>query len=155
MNKNMLTALTVALAGLGLSSAPQAQAGDKASKGALIVPASDLKWTDVPDMAGVQIAVVDGNPEKGASHFLIKFVGGFTAPVHHHTANHFVTVVAGTVVLTVDGQEQKLPAGSVFSFSKKTKHATSCVAGADCLLSVDSRSKWDVVVEGEKTAAKK
>jgi quercetin dioxygenase-like cupin family protein len=105
-------------------------------------------------MAGVQMAVVDGDPAKGPSHFLIKFVGGFAAPVHHHTANHFVTVVAGTLVLTVDGTEQKLPAGSVFAFSKKTKHATSCAAGADCVLSVDSRGKWDVIVEGEKPAKK-
>ena len=152
--KNMLIAVTVVLAGLSMSRAPGVQAAEKGSKGVLIVPASDLKWTDVPEMAGVQMAVVDGDPTKGPSHFLIKFVGGFAAPLHHHTANHFVTVVAGTLGLTVDGQEQKLPAGSVFAFSKKAKHGTSCAAGADCVLSVDARGKWDVIVEGDKTAKK-
>ena len=152
--KNMLVAVTLVLAGLSWSFAPGVQAADKGSKGALIVPASDLKWTDVPEMAGVQMAAVDGDPLKGPSHFLVKFVGGFVAPVHHHTSNHSVTVVAGTLVLTVDGKEQKLPAGSFFSFSKKTKHATSCAAGADCVLSIDSRGKWDVVVEGDKAAKK-
>ena len=81
-------------------------------------------------------------------------MGGFTAPVHHHTANHFVTVVAGTLVLTVDGSEQKLPPGSFFAFTKKAKHATACAAGADCVLSVDSRGKWDVLVEGQKSPKK-
>jgi quercetin dioxygenase-like cupin family protein len=152
--KNMLTAVTFMLAGLSWSLVPGVQASEKGTKGALLVPASDLKWIDVPDMAGVQMAVVDGDPLKGPSHFLIKFVGGFAAPVHHHTANHFVTVVAGTLVLTVDGKEQKLPPGSVFAFSKKAKHATGCAAGADCVLSVDSRGKWDVVVEGDKAAKK-
>jgi quercetin dioxygenase-like cupin family protein len=152
--KNMLTALTVVLAGLSWSVAPRAQAADKAKKGALLLPAADLKWNDVPDMAGVQLAAVEGDPSKGPSHFFIKFVGGFSAPLHHHTANHSVTVVAGTLVLTVDGNEQKLPAGSFFAFSNKTKHATACAAGADCLLSVDARGKWDVLIEGAKTAKK-
>jgi quercetin dioxygenase-like cupin family protein len=163
--KNMLTALTVVLAGLSWSTAPRAQAPDKAKpekaekaekakKGALFVPAADIKWNDVPDMAGVQLAAVDGDPSKGPSHFFIKFVGGFSAPLHHHTANHFVTVVAGTVVLAVDGNEQKLPPGSFFAFSNKTKHTTTCAAGTDCVLSVDARGKWDVLIEGQKTAKK-
>jgi quercetin dioxygenase-like cupin family protein len=153
--KNMLTALTVVLAGLSWSTAPRAQAADKTKKGgALLVPAADIKWTDVPDMTGVQLGAVEGDPSKGPSHFFIKFAGGFSAPLHHHTANHFVTVVAGTLALTVDGTEQKLPPGSFFGFSKKTKHATACVAGADCVLSVDARGKWDVLIEGQKTAKK-
>jgi quercetin dioxygenase-like cupin family protein len=152
--RNTLTALTVVLAGLSWSIAPRVQAAEKGKKGALLVPAADIKWNDVPDMAGVQMAAVDGDPSKGPSHFFIKFVGGFTAPVHHHSANHFVTVVAGTLVLTVDGSEQKLPPGSFFAFTNKAKHATACAAGADCVLSVDSRGKWDVLVEGQKTAKK-
>jgi quercetin dioxygenase-like cupin family protein len=152
--KNTLTVLTVVLAGLSWSTAARAQAPAKAKKGALLVPAADLKWSDVPDMAGVQLAAVEGDPSKGPSHFFIKFVSGFSAPLHHHTANHFVTVVAGTLVLTVDGNEQKLPAGSFFSFSNKTKHTTGCAAGAECILSVDARGKWDVKIEGEKAAKK-
>ena len=152
--KNTLTALMVVLAGLSWSIAPRAQAADKGKKGALLVPAADIKWNDVPDMAGVQLAAVDGDPAKGPSHFFIKFVGGFTAPVHHHTASHFVTVVTGTLVLTVDGAEQKLPPGSFFSFSNKTKHATACAAGSDCVLSVDARGKWDVLIDTQKAAKK-
>jgi quercetin dioxygenase-like cupin family protein len=153
--KNMLTAFTlVVLAGSSWSNAARAEAPEKATKGALLVPAADLKWNDVPDMAGVQMAVADGDPGKGASHFFIKFVAGFSAPLHHHTANHYVTVVSGTLLLNVDGKEQKLPAGSFFAFSNKAKHTTSCAAGAACVLSVDSRGKWDVKMEGEKTAKK-
>jgi hypothetical protein len=153
--KNTLTALMVVLAGLSSSFAPRAQAADKAKKtGALLVPAADVKWTDVPGMAGVQMFAVEGDPSKGPSHFFLKFVGGFAAPLHHHTVNHYVTVVAGTLLLTVDGTEQKLPPGSFFSFTNKAKHATGCAAGIDCVLSIDARGKWDVVVEGDKAAKK-
>jgi quercetin dioxygenase-like cupin family protein len=66
-------------------------------------------------------------------------------PAHHHTSNHFVTVVAGTLVLTVDGKEQKLVPGSYFSFSGRKTHATRCEAGPDCVLAMDVRGRWDVM----------
>jgi hypothetical protein len=54
-----------------------------------------------------------------------------------------------------DGKENKLPAGSYFSFKGKKAHMTKCEAGADCVLSMDARGKWDVVPEEGKPAAKK
>ena len=126
-----------------------------AAGNATFVPTGELKWQDGPDAKGVQIAALpgQGDPGKGASHFFLKFAPGFSAPVHHHTANHYVTVVSGTLVLTVDGKEHKLPAGSFVSFSGKQPHATKCEAGADCVLAMDVRGKWDVVAP--KEAAKK
>ena len=142
--------LLVGLAGSGVV-AP-AIVGAKGARSSLLLPNADIKFTDVPDMKGIQLATLDGDPAKGPSHFMLKFAGGFAAPVHHHTANHSGTVVAGTLVLTVDGKEQKLPAGSFFSFSGKMPHATKCEAGADCVLSMDVRGKWDVVPEKPATA---
>jgi glyoxylate utilization-related uncharacterized protein len=146
--KTKLVALLVVLA--GLSSVALAK-----KPGSLLVPTGDIKWGDVPGMAGVQLAAVEGDPSKGPAHFFLKFAGGFAAPLHYHTADHFGTVVAGTLALTVDGKEQKLPPGSFFAFSGKTKHATRCEAGPDCVLSMDARGKWDVVPEADKAAAKK
>jgi quercetin dioxygenase-like cupin family protein len=134
---------------------PSARAGDRQMKsGAQLVPAAEMQWNDVPGMTGVKLAALDGDPAKGPSHFLLKFTGGFSAPLHHHSANHFVTVVAGTLVLTVDGVEHKLSAGSFAAFSNKTKHLTRCEPGADCVLAMDVRGKWDVV-PAEKTVAAK
>jgi quercetin dioxygenase-like cupin family protein len=145
--------LTSVLVGLGLSAL--AWPALVAAKGgaSLFVSASEVKFSEVPNMAGVQLAPLDGDPAKAASHFMLKFAPGFEAPMHHHTANHSGTVVAGTLVLTVDGKEQKLPPGSYFAFSGKQPHATKCETGAACILSMDVRGKWDVVAE--KTAAPK
>ena len=159
MKKNTLRAVLVVAAGLSSVSvqAPAADPAAKAAKGgaAVLVPATNVQWSAVPGMTGIQIAPVDGDPNKGPSHFFLKFTGGFAAPLHHHSAEHFVTVVAGTLVLTVDGKEQKLPPGSFFTFAGKKPHATSCAAGADCVLSMDVRGKWDVVPEEIKAAANK
>ena len=86
---------------------------------------------------------------------MIKFTPGFQAPLHHHSSDHFVSVIAGTVVLTVDGKDHKLPPGSYFSFKGKKPHMTKCDAGAECLLSLDARGKWDVIPQETKPAEKK
>jgi quercetin dioxygenase-like cupin family protein len=93
------------------------------------------------------MAVLDGDPGTGPGHFLIKLKDGFAAPLHHHAADHFVTVLSGTLSLTVDGKETKLPAGSFFLFKGQKAHVTKCEPGAGCVLSVDARGKWDVVPE--------
>ena len=124
---------------------------DKATTASL-VPQADLKWADVPGFKGVKLAPAEGDPGKGASHFYLKFVGGFTAPLHHHSADHYVTVVSGTLVLGVDGKDIKLPPGSFFAFTNAKPHTTSCLTGSDCVLAMDVRDKWDVVPE---PAAKK
>jgi hypothetical protein len=144
------TLLLVAMLGLGsaaLVTASRVLAKGTSGVGALLLPAGQLKYTDVPDFKGLQMAQADGDPSKGPSHFFIKFTQGFKAPLHHHTANHYGTVVAGTLVLTVDGKDTKLPAGSFFSFSDKQPHATACETGAECVVSIDSRGKWDIVPE--------
>ena len=145
--------LGTVLIGLGLSALVWPALVGAKGGGSLLVPASEVKFSEVPNMAGVQLAAVEGDPAKGASHFMLKFAPGFAAPMHHHTANHSGTVVAGTLILTVDGKEQKLPPGSYFAFSGKQPHTTKCEAGATCILSMDVRGKWDVVAE--KTAAPK
>lgn len=114
---------------------------------AVLTPAADLKWADVPGFPGVSMAVVQGDPGKGAHHTLIRFKDGFASPLHHHTSDHFVTVVSGTLILTVDGKDTTLPAGSFFSFKGRKPHLTRCAPGADCVLSLDVRGKWDVVPE--------
>jgi quercetin dioxygenase-like cupin family protein len=113
---------------------------------ATMVAVEELKWADVPGFAGLKMAVVEGDPTKGASHFFLKFDKGFAAPDHHHTANHSGVVISGTLYLTVDGKEVKLAAGSYFSFNGKKPHATRCDAAADCVLKIEAKGKWDVVL---------
>lgn len=114
---------------------------------AVLVDAKDVQWKDVPGFPGVQLGVVEGDPAKGPHHAFHKFKAGFAAPLHHHSPDHFVAVVSGTLILTVDGKENHLPAGSYFSFKNKGQHATACAAGADCVIFADVRGKWDVVPE--------
>ncbi len=144
---------TIAVAGLVAAALlVPATVGAKGGGKAVLVPASDLKFTEDPKTPGVQTAVLSGDPKKGASHLIIKLPANFEAPLHHHTADHYSVVLAGTMVFTYDGQDHTLPAGSFFSFTGKKAHVTKCSDPGGCTLFVDTRGKWDVVPE--KTAAK-
>jgi quercetin dioxygenase-like cupin family protein len=126
-------AVTLALAAF----APHAVAVDgKQGAAAVLVPTNDVKWKDLPGFKGAQMAVLEGNPAKGPHHSMLKFVGGFTAPLHHHSSDHYGTVVAGTLLLTVDGKDKKLPAGSYFSFKGQNRERSglcSFVYGIDTI----------------------
>ena len=153
MKKNTSAVFALALALAAIASPASAMSGKKAGS-CVMTPADGIKWTDVPDFPGVSMAVLEGDPSKGAGHFLIKLKDGFAAPLHHHSSDHFVTVLSGTLSLTVDGAETKLPAGSYFQFKGKKQHITKCEPGGDCVLSVDTRGKWDVVPEAGATSTK-
>jgi hypothetical protein len=71
--------------------------------------------------------------------------------MHFHNADHWVAVIAGTLVLTPEGGTEKvLPAGSGFGFTGKKKHTTKCAEGADCVLFIDARGMWDVIPVDKK-----
>ena len=111
----------------------------------MFTPTADLKWINA-GVPGVETAVVKGDMKKGASHFYLKYAGGFAAPVHHHSPDHFVTTVAGNLVLVVDGKEHRLPPGSYFAFTGKAKHAARCEGTEACVMFIDARGPWDVVL---------
>lgn len=151
--KKISTAICIGIA-LCTTSAFAKDMAKAKSMNAVFIEAKDLEWKDVAGYPGLQQAVVEGDTTKGPHHSLMKFKAGFSAPMHHHTAPHYVTVVSGNFILTVDGVEHRLPAGSYFSFKNKQKHSTMCAEGADCIISADVRGKWDVVPEKQTISSK-
>ncbi len=135
------TFLALAVLALSVPAFAAKQPGGKA----VLTDVSQLQWKEVGP--SVSMSVVEGNPEKGASHFFLKYAQGLDAPLHHHSPDHFVTLLAGNLVLVVEGKETKLTPGSFFSLTHKAKHAAKCEQGADCVMFIDARGKWDVNFE--------
>jgi hypothetical protein len=125
---------------------------------AVLIPAGEMKWTTPPNSPpGVQLAVLWGDPAKGAFGALHKLPAGFAQPLHHHSAGYRGVVVSGTFLQAPEGEAEKsLGPGSYFQYSGKKKHVTKCAAGAECVIFMDSGGAWDMVVEGDaKAPAKK
>jgi anti-sigma factor ChrR (cupin superfamily) len=86
----------------------KAKSAPKAGPNAVIMPASDLKWTDLDPTGapGVKIADVWGNHATGAFGAFTKFPAGFTAPLHTHTNSLKIVVISGTFILTPEGKPE-------------------------------------------------
>ena len=134
-----------ALVALATVSAATQSAAQSAASTARIVAGGELKWVDVPETPA-KMATVKGDAAKGPHASFIKLPGGFSAPLHSHSADHDVVVVAGTLTLTPEGgAAKKLGPGSWFEFTGKKKHVTTCDAGADCVLFIAAKAAWDLV----------
>ena len=112
----------------------------------MVAPKASLKWADA-GIPGVTTAAVDGDMKKGSSHFFLKYPAGFVTPVHHHSADHYVTILSGNLTLVVDGKDHVLTPGSYFSLTDKAAHAARCEGKEDCVMFIDARGPWDVVPE--------
>jgi glyoxylate utilization-related uncharacterized protein len=112
----------------------------------VVVTKAELKWKDM-GVPGVAAAPVSGDMEKGASRFFLKYPVGFVSPKHHHTADHYVTVLSGTITLTVDGKEHKLGPGSYFALTEKMPHTAKVEGNAEAVFFIQADGPWDAVLE--------
>ena len=113
---------------------------------AVVVTKAGLKWKDM-GIPGVAAAPVAGDMEKGVSRFFLKYPVGFVTPKHHHTADHYVTVVSGTITLTVDGKDHTLGPGSYFALTEKMPHAAKVEGNEDAVFFIQADGPWDAVME--------
>ena len=113
--------------------------------GSAVVAKADLKWKDMGN--GVSAAPVSGNMDKGASRFFLKYPVGLVTPKHHHDTDHYVTVVSGTITLTVDGKNYKLGPGSYFSLTNKASHIAKVEGKEAAVFFIQADGPWNVVME--------
>jgi len=147
--------------GLSLLVAVAVLAQEKKAGGtqAVIVPAADLKWTDLdPSAPGVKSADVWGDHTKGAFGGFTKFPAGFVAPLHTHTNAMKIAVISGTFIHTPEGKpEVRLGPGSyLMQAGGSYKHTTACDKASECLFFIQSDGKFDLIpAEGAKAPAAK
>lgn len=110
-----------------------------------VTATSDLKWKEMGN--GIMAAPVSGDMEKGASRFFLKYPVGLVTPNHHHDADHYVTVVSGTITLTTEGKEFKVGPGSYFSLTNKAPHIAKVEGNEDAVFFIQADGPWNVVME--------
>lgn len=111
----------------------------------VVLSKADLKWTAMGN-SGIATAPVSGDMNKGPSRFFLKYPVGLTTPMHHHTANHHVTVVSGTITLTAGGKEHRLAPGSYFMLADRAPHIAKVEGNEDAVLFIQAEAPWDVVM---------
>jgi quercetin dioxygenase-like cupin family protein len=146
MRTHAFVAVLGILPALGGASAVAADA-----KAAVVWPAGDIKWADNPALPGAKAATLWGDPKAGAYAALKSVPGGAVLPLHTHTSDHRVVVVAGTLSLSVDGGPAKdLAVGSYAFLPGGVKHRAECKGGATCTYFEESPGAFDMQVVEEK-----
>lgn len=119
------------------------------SPGVVALSSDDLSWTDVkgPSKGPVGLRTVDlwGQAAKGAHGSLTKFPAGFSEPLHTHSRQLRVVVVAGTMAFAIDGAETKdLGPGSFVTIPAGVKHFAMCKPASVCEVFVEQKGAMDV-----------
>lgn len=112
----------------------------------VVLSKTDLKWQALGN-AGVAAAPVSGDMEKGPCRFFLKYPVGLVTPVHHHTADHHVTVVSGSITLTVGGKDYRLGPGAYFMLADRAMHTAKVEGQEDAIFFIQADGPWDVVME--------
>jgi quercetin dioxygenase-like cupin family protein len=144
--KTFTRVVPLVLIGLVAAVTLTAGGGDKGKAKATVWTAEEIKWTDNPALAGMSIAPLWGDPSKGAYGALKKVPAGTDFGWHTHTHDQKVVAISGTFEFTLEGGEKKvLNAGSYVYLPAKTKHHTTCMAGADCVFFEQQPGKSDLI----------
>src|SRR6266576_4188396 len=155
---NFLT-LLIALASPAvlLGQAKGTSAAGTATSRLFLMPADDMKWTDLDPTGapGVKVADLWGNHAKGAFGALFKLPAGFAVPLHTHTYDMKVVILSGTYIQAPEGKpEFRLGPGSYFlQPGGNYRHTTSCDPSSECVFFVESRGPFDLKVVQAATAA--
>jgi quercetin dioxygenase-like cupin family protein len=106
---------------------------------------ADLKWVSNPANADVSMAVLWGDPAKGAHGAFHKFKAGFDAGLHSHSSDMRLAVISGTIIAGGEGApEKKLGPGSYEYQPHGARHVTKCDPASECLIFVVSSGKFDL-----------
>ena len=152
-------ALPASLLGQGAGQAKANTSAKIAESRLFIMPADDMKWTDLDPAGapGVKVADLWGNHAKRAFGALFKLPAGFAVPLHTHTYDMKVVILSGTYVQAPEGKpEFRLVPGSYFlQPGGNYRHTTSCDPSSECVFFVESKGPFDLKVVQGATAAKK
>jgi quercetin dioxygenase-like cupin family protein len=113
-------------------------------KEALFVAADQAKYKEVAP--GASMAVISGDPDKGAHRVFTKFAPGANFPLHTHTSGMRIVVIKGAYLYKPEkGEEKRVAAGCFIEIPGGDRHASSGDAKEGALFYQESEGKFDLV----------
>ena len=137
-----LAPLVILLVAVGAASRGQGQT----SPHGIVTPLAGANLVFDGEPACLKVARENGNPDKGASTFLLEAPSGCVVPAHYHTAEEQLMVVRGDVLTGMDGMaEATLGPGGFAMMPSKAMHWFTCKSKDTCLMFVTFDGAYDIV----------
>src|SRR5438105_2251521 len=126
MKSAILAILFLAGAAIADEAAKPAAAPKKA-KASMAIAGSEMKFADVPEAKGVQMAPIKGDMMKGPAKAMAKFAAGTMHPLHTHTADFELVIISGNFTYGADDASAKeYGPGSYIFIPGGYKHVSGC-----------------------------
>jgi hypothetical protein len=132
-----------------------------AAKMPVLSPLADAKWTPLMKEGPLPAAAaIEGDPMKGGAHFAyLKLPAGFTSPAHSHSSDYWAVLVQGKMTHWAaeggsEAEAKQLGVGDLTYMPAKLDHISKCFPGADCVMAVYQKGKFDFIPAKEPKAAK-
>jgi hypothetical protein len=114
-----------------------------------MVSFSDLKWTASPDMPGMEIAPLFGDPKTGAYTQMRRVRAGTDNGSHTHSNELTDVIISGVWYIGADAASAKdLTPGSVGVVPADWVHVSGCRPGSDCIFYQEGKGKFEFVRAG-------
>jgi len=137
-------AMLLGAVGAGLHGRGHGQ-GQTAAHG-VVTPLASANLVFDGEPTCLKVARENGDPDIGASTFLLEAPSGCVVPAHYHTAEEQLMVVRGDVLTGMDGMsETTMGPGGFAMMPSKAMHWFTCKSKDTCLMFVTFDRKYDIV----------
>jgi quercetin dioxygenase-like cupin family protein len=146
MNKLVVSgfmALMIVAASVGAAQA-QKESG-KGKKNVIYVAADKATFSQSPTAAGVSMAVLWGDPNKGPHGTFTKFEPGYDAGMHTHTSDVWIAVIKGAYLYKDDEGEKRVGPGDFLRVPGGHKHWSGGDKSEGALFYEEGSGKFDLI----------
>src|SRR5882724_7100726 len=137
-----MAALIIAGASVGVAQAQKGSSTNK--KGAIYVAGEQATFKQSP-AAGVSMAVLWGDPDKGAHGTFTKFAPGYDAGMHTHTSDVWIVVIKGAYLYKDDAGEKRVGPGEFIRIPSGHKHWSGGDKTEGALFYEEGSGKFDLI----------
>jgi quercetin dioxygenase-like cupin family protein len=134
--------LIVVVASLGVAQAQKESSTNK--KNVIYVAAEQATFKQSP-MTGVSMAVLWGDPDKGAHGTFTKFAPGYDAGTHTHTSDVWLVVIKGAYLYKDDDGEKRVGPGDFIRIPGGHKHWSGGDKTEGTLFYQEGSGKFDLI----------
>ena len=137
-----VAALVIAAASVGVAQAQKDSSKNK--KDVIYVAAEQATFKESP-MAGVSMAVLWGDADKGAHGTFTKFAPGYDAGMHTHTSDVWLVVIKGAYLYKDDAGEKRVGPGEFIRIPGGHKHWSGGDKTEGALFYQEGSGKFDKI----------
>lgn len=135
-------AVLVVVASLGVA---QAQKESSTKKDVVYVSAAQATFKESPGGAGVSMATLWGDPDKGPHATFSKFAPGYDAGMHTHTNDVWIVVTKGAYLYKDDAGEKRVGPGDFIRVPGGHKHWSGGDKTEGAVFYEEGAGKFDLI----------